>query len=60
MMNDMEKLILHSFEQNMALMKSAAMLSETARQLMKARDLIQTLQGENECLKLDLAEARAK
>lgn len=58
-MSDLEKLLIHTFEQNAAIIKSAAMLAEAARQLMDAQDTIVKRRAEIECLKLDLAEARA-
>ena len=58
-MTDLEKLLRHSLEQNMALVKATAMLAIAAQQLASAADTIARQQSENELLRADLAAARA-
>ena len=58
-MTDIEKLLRHSLEQNLALVKAAGMLAIAAQQLASAADTIARQQSENELLRADLAAARA-
>lgn len=57
-MTNLEKLLVHTFEQNMALVKAAGMLASCLRDITAAHEIITRQQAEIECLRLDLAEAR--
>lgn len=65
-MNDLEKLLLQSFEQSMTLARTTTILAITAEQLIASTKLVTEqkaeivrLKGEVTMLQLSLAEARA-